>query len=286
MLNRASVRNVHIYDANDPGIVLGGLVLTNGVTTANFYSMVEIVFLFNQGYTLRDENGITVGRDDHPLQPGKYFIVTAGSITVSDETWLVRAAVPATTYPEEFCHAVRERDRGCVMTGKGARRAAVGYWVGLEAAYVFPLAYEHHWIKHNYGDWITLEPESRRSINSVQNGLLLWRDLRIYFDSYMVSINPDDNYKIVCFMYDDNNIAGTHLDKAFVEDPKRPVDQVLRWHFRQAVLANMRGQGEPVFECDFPSGSYILDDIMSGPKAGERMEFELFTRLAGYSICN
>ena len=86
-------------------------------------------------------------------------------------------------------------------------------------------------------------------------------------------------------MYDDLGIAGTHLDKAFVEDPKRPVDQVLRWHFRQAVLANMRGQGEPVFECDFPPGSDIVGEIMSGPKAGERMQFELFTRLAGY-ICN
>jgi len=86
-------------------------------------------------------------------------------------------------------------------------------------------------------------------------------------------------------MNDDDDIAGTHLDKTFVEDPKRPVDQVLRWHFRQAVLANVRGEGEPLFECDFPPGSDIVGEIMSGPKAGERMEFELFTRLAGYS-CN
>ncbi|PUU78925.1 hypothetical protein B9Z19DRAFT_1083032, partial [Tuber borchii] len=279
MQKRTPARNIHIYDANDTGIVLGGLVLTNGVTTANFYSMVEIVCLFDQDYTLRDESGITVGRDDHPLQPGKYFIVTAGSITVSDGTWLVRAAPVSTSpYPEEFRHAIREGDRGCVTTGKGA--------CGAAAAYVFPLAYEHHWVKHNYGDWITLQPESRRSINSVQNGLLHWKDLRIHFNSYMVSINPDDNYKIVCFIYDDNGIAGTHLDKTFVEDPKRPVDQVLRWHFRQAVLADMRGQGAPVFECDFPSNSDILDDIMSSSKVGERMEFELFTRLAGYRICN
>ena len=58
-------------------------------------------------------------------------------------------------------------------------------------------------------------------------------------------------------MYDDNDIVGTHLDRTFVEDPKRPVDQVLGWHFRQAVLANMRGQGEPIFESDFPED--ILD---------------------------
>ena len=192
MFNRAPARNVHIYDANDPDMVLGGLVLTDGVTTANFYSMVEIVFLFNQDYTLRDESGITIGRDDHPLQPGKYFIATAGSITVSDETWLVRAPLePAVTHSQEFCHAIRERDRRCVMTGKGACGAAVGFWAGLETAHVFPLAYEDHWVKHNYGNWITLQPESRRSINSVQNGMLLWRDLRIHFDNYMVSINPD-----------------------------------------------------------------------------------------------
>ncbi|PUU73124.1 hypothetical protein B9Z19DRAFT_1135793 [Tuber borchii] len=42
MLNRASVRNVHIYNANDPSMVPGGLLPTNGATTANFYSMVEI----------------------------------------------------------------------------------------------------------------------------------------------------------------------------------------------------------------------------------------------------
>ena len=200
MFNRAPARDVHIYDANDPDMVLGGLVLTDGVTTANFYSMVEIVFLFNQDYTLRDESGITVGRDDHPLQPGKYFIVTAGSITVSDETWLVRAAsVSTATRTEDFRHAIRERDRRCVMTGKGASNATVGFWVGLDATHVFPLAYEHHWVKHNYGDWITLQPESGGSINSVQNGMLLESGLRALFDSYMVSINPDVCMSIVIF---------------------------------------------------------------------------------------
>ncbi|KAF8434904.1 hypothetical protein BGX38DRAFT_1218585 [Terfezia claveryi] len=33
-------------------------------------------------------------------------------------------------------------------------------------------------------------------------------------------------------------------------DPHRVSDEVLRWHFRQNVLANMRGAGEPVFEHD------------------------------------
>jgi len=106
------------------------------MTNANFYSMVEIVFLFSQDYTLRDESGLTVGRNHHPLQPGKYFILTAGSITVTNEPWLVRAASPPTAIQSgDFCQAIRERDRRCIMTGKGARSAAVGFWAGLEAAH-------------------------------------------------------------------------------------------------------------------------------------------------------
>jgi len=82
-------------------------------------------------------------------------------------------------------------------------------------------------------------------------------------------------------MPDGKGIAGKHLDRAFLEDPQRPVDEVLRWHFRQAVLANMRGQGEPVFETDLPPGSDVIGEILSGPKPDERMEFEFLSRLAG-----
>ena len=82
------------------------------------------------------------------------------------------------------------------------------------------------------------------------------------------------------FADDRKGLAGKYLDQEFRNDPERPVDQLLRWHFRQAVLANMRGAGEPRFEHDFPPGSDIVGDILNGPKSAERMEFELFNRLA------
>ena len=81
------------------------------------------------------------------------------------------------------------------------------------------------------------------------------------------------------FIPDTEGLAGRHLGPE-LNNPQRPVDQLLRWHFRQAVLANMRGAGEPIFEHDFPPGSDIVGDILSGPRAAERMEFELFSRLA------
>lgn len=82
------------------------------------------------------------------------------------------------------------------------------------------------------------------------------------------------------FVPDEYGIAGKHLDQMFLDEPDRPVDPLLRWHFRQAVLANMRGAGEPIFEHDFPPGSDILGEIASGPMGGKRMEFELWSRLA------
>jgi hypothetical protein len=84
----------------------------------------------------------------------------------------------------------------------------------------------------------------------------------------------------VCFVSDKKHIAGTRLDPRLLDNPQRPVDELLRWHFRQAVFANMRGAGEPIFEHDFPPGSDIVGDILRGPRAAERMEFELFGRLA------
>lgn len=64
-----------------------------------------------------------------------------------------------------------------------------------------------------------------------------------------------------------------------MQDPRGPSADLLRWHYSQAVLANMRGAGEPVHETDFPPGTDMVGEILSGPKPAERMEFELFSRL-------
>ena len=75
------------------------------------------------------------------------------------------------------------------ITGRRALNAR-GDWPGFEAAQIFPLAYETHWLHHGYSSCITVPPARRGSINSVQNGLLLRSDIHQLFDSYLVS-NPD-----------------------------------------------------------------------------------------------
>ncbi|KAG9238857.1 hypothetical protein BJ875DRAFT_479915 [Amylocarpus encephaloides] len=279
--NRSKGRDVHIYDTKDPSIALGGLIPTNGITNSNFYSMVEILILFTSDFELPDEGETKIERNDDPLQPGKYNINATGLFSVHDEPWLVRTISHATgTRVQSFTDSVRSRDRRCVISGGKAVGAYIDNWRGFQAAHIFPLAYEGHWIEYGYDRWITIRPESGGTINSVQNGMLLNSSVHQLFDSYDLSINPDDNFKIVFFSPDGKNLAGKYLDQEFLSHTERPVDQLLRWHFRQAVLANMRGAGEPRFEHDFPPGSDIVGDILCGPKSGERMEFELFSRLA------
>ena len=79
-----------------------------------------------------------------------------------------------------------------------------------------------------------------------------------------------------------DGIAGGRLDQQLLSHRQRPIDELLRWHFRQAVLTNMKGAGEPVFEHDFPPGSDMIGHILRSPRAAERMEFELFGRLAAH----
>lgn len=77
LLNRSAGRDVHIYDADRPSEVLGGLILTNGITNSNFYEMIEILFPFEGSFSLRHESNTTVQNDQNPLQRGKYYIDTA-----------------------------------------------------------------------------------------------------------------------------------------------------------------------------------------------------------------
>ncbi len=201
---------------------------------------------------------------------------------------------------QAFKDAVRDRDGGCVVSKVPNLCAEEDLWEGFEATHIFPLAYGSQWEMDDFGRCITIDPPQGGKINSVQNGLLLRANLHQEWDHYRFSINPWVSFLPLLYTLhllnllntfrmdtrsstsnaDANGVAGTALDNQLLLDPRRPVDELLRWHFRQAVLANIRGAGEPPLEHDFPPGSDMIGEIMAGPKAAERMEFEIFDRLA------
>ncbi|KAK9326919.1 hypothetical protein V1520DRAFT_365870 [Lipomyces starkeyi] len=150
-------------------------------------------------------------------------------------------------------------------------------WTKYEAAHIFPVALES--IIQN-GELIVLD-ERDGSVNSPQNGLLLQRTIHGLFGQYEISINPNDDYRIVCFFDDSLGLAGQQLDPVCREPghPHHVNVKILFWHFQQAVLANMRATGEPIFDEDIPPGSDTMNAILSGPVPAERMESELSKRL-------
>lgn len=80
--NRSEDRNVHIFDAKDPNVELGGLILTPGITNTKFYSMLEIIFP-SSGFCLQNESGSIIAKNNHLFQPGNYYIVGVVDVTPS-----------------------------------------------------------------------------------------------------------------------------------------------------------------------------------------------------------
>lgn len=94
-----------------------------------------------------------------------------------------------------------------------------------------------------------------------------------------------NNYKIFCFGEDTYNVGGRILAQS-ARQPSNAQDRVsedlLRWHFRQCVLANMKGAGEPFWEEDDFGGHNEIEQIMELGDAAERMEEEMFNRLGSH----
>ena len=78
-----------------------------------------------------------------------------------------------------------------MITGRVAANAHLNSWTGFQAAHIFPLAYEGHWLEKGFSRWITFPPATEGTINSVQNGILLDATIHALFNTYEFSIDPD-----------------------------------------------------------------------------------------------
>jgi len=163
-------------------------------------------------------------------------------------------------------------------------------WIAFEVVNIFPPERDSLWIQYNYQQWITDMDDAIGSskINSAQNGFLLQKTVQQLFDQYLVSVNPDDSYKVVVFTEDLLGLDGRILDPACRNpaDPHRVSEGALRWHFRQSVLANDRREGEPIFEHDFPPGHDMAGEILAGPYGQELFGLEIASGLRGVSKDN
>ncbi|RPB17916.1 hypothetical protein L211DRAFT_889904 [Terfezia boudieri ATCC MYA-4762] len=273
-VDRSSGRNVQFYDATSPEAALGGMIQNGSATAGNFLDMLGILLITQSPIRVRErDSGHIVTTTNTRLEAGHYDIYCGNLINVNDEPWVFRLISHNVSGRDgAFMTGIRARDGRCVISGVinprlRIERGAVDSW--------------------EFGRWITDMDDTNgvSKINSLQNGILLRVDIHQLFDQYLISVNPDDGYKVVVFDDDHLGLDGRVLDPV-CRDPNnahRVLDELLRWHFRQSVLANMRGAGEPIFEHDF-SGGDMIGVISKEPYAKERLEMEVATRLRGQSV--
>lgn len=88
--------------------------MTNGVTSANFHAMIEIVLVISDTYLMKTDNGERLPRDSQPLLPGNYFIVTDDIVDASIQRVVTRPRSHNTRARlESFRNQLREREGRC-----------------------------------------------------------------------------------------------------------------------------------------------------------------------------
>ncbi|KAJ5151579.1 hypothetical protein N7492_009874 [Penicillium capsulatum] len=259
--SRSAGRNVNFFDGVTSAH-LGGVRQNGSITNANFFHMLMDVLLVVDGMIsirLRG-TGQPMPISDR-LAEGDYNIFCPrGNIQLTKEISVQRIISHTQSTGENcFRNLVRARD------GK--------------SAHVFPLHHQALWDQCDFNH--VMNHSAPRPINSVQNGILVAAHMHQLFDGFLVSVNPDDGYKITDFGHNNWDVDGQVLDIVYRDpnNPNRVPDELFRWHFRQSVLANMKGAGEPIFEHDFPPGTDMVKEILEGPLPARRMELELFARL-------
>ena len=168
--SRAMDRNVHIFDARNRDTTLGGLCLppdsTAPVTRRSFCQMIGILIVADGPYRIEDASSITVPADDEPLREGNYYIAPedqSTTVATTQEPVAVRMISLGTgARVGAFRDAVRDRDNGCVMSG---RRVRGDNYTLFAAAHIFPLSHERLWIDNNFSRWITILPAIGGAIN-------------------------------------------------------------------------------------------------------------------------
>jgi len=96
-------------------------------------------------------------------------------------------------------------------------------------------------------------------------------------------------YRVIPFVPGYDDIAGNILKLDHIVDPHiRPLDALLRDHFLQGVLKNMKGASEPTWDYEDALGGGMVDlsrsDLWGGREGQAHLEFEMAHRLHGIGV--
>lgn len=127
-------------------------------------------------------------------------------------------------------------------------------WIQWDTDHIFPLALDSIFQSQGYSKLVTYNTPP--GITSPQNGILLRKDIHARWDDYSIAVNSNDGYRIQSFTPGACEYHGKTLDSVCRQPGDRlsVVDGLLQWHYEQAVLCNMRGDGGSVIRIRLSAG--------------------------------
>ncbi|KDQ20400.1 hypothetical protein BOTBODRAFT_169157 [Botryobasidium botryosum FD-172 SS1] len=255
-------RNVFVFSGAS-GALLAGIWQNGGVTVDMFYEMLDSVLVFDTRSTgarwaIFNESGERLLRSDASiLLVGIYHINcsdgTPCAVTPTDAQHHPRvksvggSAAPHVTFKTRLL----ERDQGCVLSGHLAR----GEGAPFTAIHVFPVARQIDWEERGYANYIqdTHPSIGENKIHSVQNGMLLRADIASAWDTYMLAVHPETHKLIYFTRFMSTPHDGQVINFDHCAAHERPLDCLLREHWRQCLLANVKAAGSKPEDFDIDS---------------------------------
>ncbi|KAL4877863.1 hypothetical protein BJY04DRAFT_221635 [Aspergillus karnatakaensis] len=296
-------RNAHVFGGS--GQYLGGGFFNDPpahVTNREFYEMCTHFVHFPQNhrfnlYHLGENNSFQamLPRNSQQTPRGRYVVLGVQRqvipVKVTSEQVVRRARTPQQSTRSQranqrsFAQRVWNRDGRCVLTGlrgpvRNPRRL-------LAAAHIFPVGQLGTWTRNGYQAWITDNTNPNliapRGLFSAQNGLMLEQNAHTVFDDFTLGFNPNNGYRVVVFEDDVLNFGGGELNQSTRTGPMnaRVSNDCLNWHYRQCILTNMRGAGEPIWNVDEEDHD-DMQALMEHEHAAELLEDEFGTRLGPF----
>ncbi|RAK95981.1 HNH endonuclease signature motif containing protein [Aspergillus ibericus CBS 121593] len=295
-------RNVHLFDGNG-GYQNDPPQLTSALLCAMCDHFLGFEFPRTRWYLFALGNNNTVvervARNSVYIRPGKYAVLGRYyplDVWVTDERLIRRVLTPQPPSSQlranqaHFRDSLRRRDGTCAISGHGG--VPEEPWLGINAAHIYPVSQLDSWNWNGYSRWVidTTDPSliAPNRLFSPENGRLLDSSIHILFNYFKLAVSPEVRPGIFTISL---SIMQANLPSSMdIADPRtRPArdrnravsDDLLRWHFHQAILTNMKGTDEDPWDLDYAGGD-PMDIILAHEEAADIMAAELATRLGAY----
>ncbi|PLB42619.1 uncharacterized protein BDW47DRAFT_121722 [Aspergillus candidus] len=234
-------RNVFIRFSDNFLAFRGGLYASDHLTNAELSKMIRIVFRAEGAFSIHSEStDIELPNDQQPAQQDIYVLtpLRAGASVHTTGQLILDRKLDSRPSNQDFIQRVKDRDHGhCTILGM-LQPNQRGKWPTTKMAYIFP---------SGQGDVFSLLPfpTPPEGVHCAQNIITLEEPVYDAWEARQIAVDPDNEYRIISFHPTTTRCHGFALHPVCRDpgNPWRVDDDLLRWHFHQTVIYNLRGDG-------------------------------------------